>query len=367
MKEEKEAIDSAYLAAVIDSMADPVTVVKPDYRVILINEKAREIFRSDTSADTEMFCYQMSHHSDTPCSGSGHPCPMEEVRRTRKPVKVVHEHYDLEDRRRYVEITASPVYGDQGEFDGIVESQRDVTDRVLAEKRLTQYSEDLRSSNQMKDLFIDIMRHDLMNPAWFIRTAADHSMKKTNSDPALTEDLQMIDRQARRMIDMIQNASALAKVEGGGSLSFKEINLAEMMEGAVADYLPSAAERGMDIDFEAGAPLPAKANPLMYDVFSNLISNAVKYGSERSVIRVDMRAEEGGLRISVANRGEIIPEGERENIFTRFTRVDKAGVKGTGLGLAIVKKIVELHDGRVWVEDNPGGGSVFVLLIPLGV
>ncbi|MEE8358746.1 MAG: HAMP domain-containing sensor histidine kinase, partial [Candidatus Hydrothermarchaeales archaeon] len=61
---------------------------------------------------------------------------------------------------------------------------------------------------------------------------------------------------------------------------------------------------------------------------------------------------------------EGIPDEYKEGVFDRFKRVKKEGVKGTGLGLAIVKKVVEAHNGRVWVEDNPGGGSIFYVTLP---
>jgi signal transduction histidine kinase len=168
----------------------------------------------------------------------------------------------------------------------------------------------------------------------------------------------------RKIIDLIQNASTLAKLEEGQKLSVERKDLCDMMRGAVDDHLSAAKERGMTIELKAGGPCPARVNSLVGDVFSNLISNAVKYGAEGSAVHLSIEEKEGSWIVAVADRGEGIPDGEKEAVFTRFSRRAKEGVKGTGLGLSIVKKVVEAHRGRVWVEDNPGGGSVFLVELP---
>jgi len=81
-------------------------------------------------------------------------------------------------------------------------------------------------------------------------------------------------------------------------------------------------------------------------------------------VDIALAEEEDGWKISVADRGDGVPDEDKTGIFTRFTRRDKEGVKGSGLGLSIVKRIVEAHQGRVWVEDRPGGGSIFVVKVP---
>jgi len=350
------------LESVIDAMDDPVTVVRPDFRVVLVNARARALF-PEAVGRAGALCYQISHHRDEPCSGREHPCPMQSVHRSGRPVKVIHEHFDEGGETRFVEITAAPLQDGTGAFAGIVESQRDVTERVLAERRLREYARDMASTNELKDLFIDIMRHDLMNPAFFILTAVGSALKR-DLDPQLHQDLQDIRKMTRKVVDLIQNASTLAQLEGGRELDFRELDLAAMMETAVRDQGSAAAERRMGIDLRTEGPCPACVNPLMGDVFSNLISNAVKYGAEGTEITVDIQRQEEGWRIAVADRGEGVPDQDKEQIFTRFTRRAKEGVKGTGLGLSIVRKIVDAHHGRVRVEDNPAGGSVFIVFLP---
>ena len=137
------------------------------------------------------------------------------------------------------------------------------------------------------------------------------------------------------------------------------VNVEEMIREAVKELRSDAVEKNTKFTVDVDSSCYMSANPLLTTVFSNLLSNAVKYGPEGGEVRVTSEAVNGMCRIAVADRGEGIADEDKEEIFTRFSRIDKRGVKGSGLGLAIVKHVVALHGGRCWVEDNPGGGSIF--------
>ncbi|MCZ7402321.1 MAG: sensor histidine kinase [Candidatus Methanoperedens sp.] len=99
-------------------------------------------------------------------------------------------------------------------------------------------------------------------------------------------------------------------------------------------------------------------------VFANLISNAIKYAPHGKKIVVDGKEVNSSWIIRVMDFGAGIKDADKKLVFERFQREDKTGIKGSGLGLAIARKIVELHNGNIWVEDNPEGGAVFVVEIP---
>jgi two-component system sensor histidine kinase SenX3 len=99
----------------------------------------------------------------------------------------------------------------------------------------------------------------------------------------------------------------------------------------------------------------------------NLIDNAVKYSDQGSIVKVEVRREEGRMLISVADNGPGIAAEHLGRVFERFYRVDDArsrGTGGTGLGLAIVRHIALLHGGDVSVTSEVGSGSTFTLSIP---
>jgi signal transduction histidine kinase len=125
-----------------------------------------------------------------------------------------------------------------------------------------------------------------------------------------------------------------------------------------------AEEKGIEIRFHRFGDAEADVNPLLEDAFSNILSNAVKYSPRGSKVDVNVLDEGQTWLVDVADQGEGIPDEFKEAIFERFERGSKTGVKGSGLGLAIVKRIIELHGGEVWVEDNHPTGSRFRVRIP---
>jgi signal transduction histidine kinase len=108
--------------------------------------------------------------------------------------------------------------------------------------------------------------------------------------------------------------------------------------------------------------------PRVEQVVENLVENARKYGPEAEAPEIVIGSADGAARIAVIDHGVGIPEAERERIFERFFRasnVQNVTDTGLGLGLYICRRIVEAHGGRIWYEPTPGGGSTFVVSLPL--
>ncbi|GBE17706.1 sensor protein KdpD [archaeon BMS3Abin16] len=230
-------------------------------------------------------------------------------------------------------------------------------------RRLEGAYDELRQSNRLKDLFIDIMTHDLLNPAG-VSMNMTKMMLDEEKDRDKKESLQIILRSAERMIVLIQNASILAKLGSGGELKFEEVDLSAILRNAAKEMTSLADEKKMKIKLPAKKGFKAFVNPLIQDVFSNLLSNAIKYGPEKSEVVAKIEEAGPNWKISIADNGPGIPDEHKEAVFDRFKRIQKGPVKGSGLGLTIVKRVVELHKGKAWVENNPKGGSIFIVEIP---
>jgi signal transduction histidine kinase len=116
-------------------------------------------------------------------------------------------------------------------------------------------------------------------------------------------------------------------------------------------------------------PLVASVDrPRMEQVIENLVENALKYGRDAEPPEIVVDGDGRELRIAVVDHGIGIPDGERDRIFERFFRASNVqGITDTGLGLGlyICHRVVEQHGGRIWHEPTPGGGSTFVVALPL--
>ncbi len=156
-------VTQAFQQAAIDGVAQPIMVIGADYRVKLMNRAARQFLPGDVEASEPVFCYQLFSHCEAPCEGIQHPCPMEEVRQSGQPGTVVHEHYRADGERRLVEVIASPLWGEDGAFEGIIETIRDVTGRKSAEDALAQEAQVLALSNDELEEFAHKVVKSLQN------------------------------------------------------------------------------------------------------------------------------------------------------------------------------------------------------------
>jgi two-component system phosphate regulon sensor histidine kinase PhoR len=264
---------------------------------------------------------------------------------------------------RFYEHSYSGVRDSKGKFLGVVAVSRDITDRVKLERDLKDHTERLEHSNQMKDLFADIMSHDFINPASIIKNFADLILD-TDLSAEVVEEVSTIQRNAERLIEMIENARRFSKLEDVESITLEEKDLGALLKKSINEFLPLLAMKDLKISYKLNGPYNASVSPLIEDVFSNLVSNAIKYSPERGSIKVNIEDRENSIVISISDQAEKISPEYRSTVFERFKRVGKQSVKGSGLGLAIVKRIVDLHNGKVWVEDYPKGGNIFYVEIP---
>lgn len=241
---------------------------------------------------------------------------------------------------------------------------RDVSERKQAERELWEYARRLEEATGLKDLFADILRHDLLGPAATIQLSVE-SLLRRDPDPAATKRiLETARRSCAKLIEIVDGAAKYAKLSTAQGIEFRELDLAALLREVVGEFDARAQERRLKVLLDAPGPCPTRANPMIADVFENFLSNAAKYGPEGGTVWVRVDDDGASWRVSVTDSGEGIPDADKQKVFLRFARLRKEGVKGTGLGLAIAHRIVVLHGGRIWVEDAPARGARFCVTLP---
>jgi NtrC-family two-component system sensor histidine kinase KinB len=149
-------------------------------------------------------------------------------------------------------------------------------------------------------------------------------------------------------------------------MAFAETPIAVLLEAAVAPFRAAAKDKGLTLSVDAKPDVPpvwADANKLAW-VVTNLVGNALRYG--RSLIQVSAEKAGSWVNIYVRDDGEGIPYEQQARVFDKFVQIEgdrRAG--GAGLGLAIAKEIVRAHRGNIWVESEPGQGSLFIIALPV--
>ena len=134
-----------FLQSVIDGIGSPLLVIRPDFTIALVNRAARRLIPEDADESEYRFCYQMSHRRDTPCDGTDHPCSFSQVMRHGRPARVRHTHYDANNQPIIVDLLSTPLYSNDGEFEGVIEVEHDVTQIVRMQAGLIESEARLQS------------------------------------------------------------------------------------------------------------------------------------------------------------------------------------------------------------------------------
>lgn len=257
-----------------------------------------------------------------------------------------------------VEISATPIYP-ENPSKAISFTVMDVTESKKNERELKKHTQELEQLNRLKDLFSDIIRHDLLNPAGTIKGYTE-ILEEMEDDENKLHILKMIQDSNKRLIELIENASKYEKLNSIDEIDYFDEDLVAVFEEVVRDFGQALADKNIDVNLFSEGPCVYAVNPLVSEVFANLLSNAIKYGPEGERIDIAFHDNDNTCKVTISDQGDGILDEDKLFVFDRFKRLDKKGVKGTGLGLAIVKRIMELHGGSYGVEDNPEGkGSVF--------
>ncbi|MCF7800771.1 MAG: PAS domain S-box protein [Candidatus Marinimicrobia bacterium] len=230
---------------------------------------------------------------------------------------------------------------------------RDITLQKKADR-------ELQEAHAMKEMMLDIISHDLKNPAATISGMSELIAREMPNE----EPIQVIRMASDSLLEVIASAGSLAQLMTEGSLDSQDVNLTEIIESVAASFSVPLRAAGMTLELKLKKPVRVKANPIISEVFNNYISNAIKYsaGGKRIVITAESNKDQ--VTIAVKDFGKTIPEFERERIFQRNVQLGNKKKRGRGLGLAIVKRIADAHNASVGVQPNEPTGNRFYITLP---
>ncbi len=237
---------------------------------------------------------------------------------------------------------------------------------------LNQLCADLANTDEMRRRFVSDASHELKTPMATIRLLSESIVQNPNiRKEDLLEFLQDIINEIDRLSRISGRMLSLARFDDpGGEIVHREnLNVARVAKAVCRMLTPLAEASNCTIRAEVCDSSVVYANyDEIYQVFMNLVENAIKYSGKDQEIRVFVYNRDGWSHFIVDDDGEGIPEAELMKIFDRFYRVDKARARatgGTGLGLSIVASAVSKNNGTVKAMNRQGGGARFIVKLPL--
>ncbi|MDX1639511.1 MAG: HAMP domain-containing sensor histidine kinase, partial [Balneolaceae bacterium] len=262
------------------------------------------------------------------------------------------------------------------EADLYEEMSRLNNDLANAQRKLAKKTAELERSNEMKNKMLGMAAHDLRSPLSVIQGFSsilleDHDETNCFSDDQV-ELLQEINNSSKFMVRIIEDLLDISAIESGSvNLNLEQCDLAELIRRTVSLNRMEAGKKNITLSTDLpDDEIMIELDPHKFEqVLNNLITNAIKYSHSETTTAVGIndRKKPGILTIYVRDEGQGIPEEEQEKLFQPFSKISVQATgseKSTGLGLAITKRIVEAHNGEIYVESEPGVGSTFFVDMP---
>ncbi len=250
----------------------------------------------------------------------------------------------------------------------------DITDIRRGEQNLVEAARELKSSNEELEQFAYVASHDLQEPLrvvsaycqmieMFVAENCSEGMA-IEKKQELQQYIDFTKDATRRMSFLIKDLLEFSRV-GRSDDNYELIDAQNVIENVIKDFDIAIKEHSVIIEY-SDMPVVMVKRKRLGQVFHNIISNAIKFRSDRGiVISIDVRERTNDWLFSISDTGIGIDEKQLERVFGIFKRLHSGDeYPGTGIGLSLVKKIIENHGGESWIESEKGQGSTFFFTIP---
>ena len=348
------AKEESKLRTIVDSMADGILVINNERQIVLWNPAATRMLNLHEKLEAGKDIHELIPQQDfialidkTFASDASQYTVHSEEIALREP------------EPRTLMVNLSVVRDNNGQGLGVVSVLRDITE--------------LTEINQVKTQFVTMVTHELRAPLAAIEgylTAYLQGLAGT--DPQVSR--QMLDRAKQRahaLLEMVNDLLEFSRLEAKTMVRKKELlDLSGIITSTVELLKVQGDPKGLQFQVDLPTPLPMVEADRgeMEQLFTNLISNAIKYNVKRGKVMVSAKRSNHSLSVRVADTGIGIADEHLSHIFEEFYRVSGPQTRyttGTGLGLSIVKKIVESHFGRIEVESKVDKGTTFTVKLPI--
>jgi two-component system phosphate regulon sensor histidine kinase PhoR len=369
------------LTTVVNSIAEGVVVCDSRGRLVLANETAMALLSLDAVPYDQPLSEMVDFYRFRTLENE--PLPVDQLPMARAlSGETFHDYrlmlYGISGANSIMSFSGAPVRSDMHTIEGAVVVFRDMTETQKLERA--------------KDEFLAMAAHELRNPLASVRGYAElllrRERQRADTDSRDVRGLSLLSQQVAHMLSMVDNLLDVSRLDAGQiDVQMQRINLVSLAAQVLDHQRPSAA--GYELVLDAALPeLWVECDEIrMYQVLTNLVSNAIKYSPPHTTVTIRVSRRTVPLEpllllsansetndpvrhealVEIVDRGYGISPEQQERLFQRFYRVKSRRVEGLGLGLYLSRQFILMHGGDIWLESAEGQGSTFYFTLPIQV
>jgi signal transduction histidine kinase len=354
---ERESNGRRRLEAIIQQLPVGVIITDAQGKVVQANKRLEEILGTKIPLGFAMGRDEFEikgNIGDKPAQPS--QSPLSQAITSGKPVLRKEFVIERKDKKTvYVTVNATPIHNRDGKIVAAASIITDVTTQKEMEKR--------------KDDFVNMASHELKTPITSMKLYIDSLTTRTQKlhDETITKIVSRIKNQTERLQELVNDLLDVSRIQTGKLIfTMDKFRLDELMVETVDELQASAENR---LHLLKTVPTIVSADRFrVYQVITNLITNAIKYSAGTGEISIKIKKQKGEVIVSVADQGIGISKDQQKKVFDRLYQVSDDKEKtfpGFGMGLYISKEIITRHRGKIWVESEKGKGSTFYFCLPV--
>jgi PAS domain S-box-containing protein len=265
-----------------------------------------------------------------------------------------------------ISLSISPIKDYSGKITGASKIARDITEEIDNREKIKLYYDQLEKINSYKDEFIGLASHELKTPLTSI-TGYLQLLESTLKDEKPKIFVKRAVNQARKLSSLVSDLLDMSKIQTGNlTLNLGVFDFNDLLDETIITIDDTVATHELELIRPNNQIIINGDKQRIEQVLINLVNNAVKYSPKADKVIMTVTDTDDNIKVAVKDFGIGIAKNQQKKIFSRFYRVDdiNPSISGLGIGLYISYDIVTKHNGRIWVDSEPGNGSTFYFEIP---
>jgi PAS domain S-box-containing protein len=378
--------------AILNGIQDFILVISPQKEILNANEAFLKNMGYTRDEVIGRKCHEVFQKASQQCINDPMICPQNRLLRTKFPSQNIMTRVNRKGELRYIEITIYPIWKKDGKLSEFIEISRDITDRKKEEEEITRRLEHLveERTRQLKETHDQLEHKDKMASLGKLAASVVHEINNPNAgilnlimlikriirEGPVTEKemadfgryLDLMEKENRRISRIVSNLLSFSRQS---KIELKRININRLINKTLMLNENLLKINGVSIKKELDASLPdyTGSEDHLQQVFMNFLSNAAEAMEMTEDAQLKIKTEyllnEDTIRVSFIDKGIGIPRENVSKLFEPFYTTKKKG-KGVGLGLSVAYGLIQEHNGSIKVESEPGKGTTFAILLPLG-